>query len=98
MISSKGSVVVGEQGSGGSWLVGGLVVPDGGGEGEESLQDACGDAWAGASSVAFEAELGFEGLVDGLDDLAQRPREPLGGSWWFCLSRVNVSCSGLGWV
>ena len=40
MISSKGSVVVGEQGAGGAWLLGGLVVPDRGGEGEGSLQDA----------------------------------------------------------
>ena len=44
MISSKGSVVVGEQGAGGAWLLGGLVVPDRGDEGEESLQDAGGDA------------------------------------------------------
>ena len=48
------------------------------------MQDARGDAGAGAPAVAFEAELGFEGLVDGFDDLAQRPQEPLGGSWWFC--------------
>lgn len=39
--------------------VGGLVVPDDGGEGEESLQDAGGDAGGGAPAVAFEAELGF---------------------------------------
>ena len=45
-------------------MLGGLVVPDGGGEGEEPLQDARGGAWSGAAVVAFEAELGFEGLVD----------------------------------
>jgi hypothetical protein len=33
-------------------------VPDGGGEGEEPLQDACRDPWPGAAAVAFEAELG----------------------------------------
>ena len=60
-------MVVGEQGAGGAWLLGGLVVPDRGGEGEESLQDARGDAGGGAPAVAFEAELGFEGLVDRFD-------------------------------
>ncbi len=53
MISSKGSVVVGGEGSCGSGLVGGLVVPDGCGEREESLQYSCGDALSGAAAVAF---------------------------------------------
>jgi hypothetical protein len=52
-------------------LVGGFVVPDGGGEGEESLADAGGDALGFAAAVAFEIELGFEGLVDGFDDLSE---------------------------
>jgi hypothetical protein len=47
-------------------------VPDGGGEREEALKDACAHAGLGASAVAFEVELGFEGLVDGLDDLSER--------------------------
>ena len=38
-------MVVGDEGSGGAGLLGGLVVPDCCGEGEESLQDARGDAW-----------------------------------------------------
>ena len=76
-------MVVGEQGAGGAGSVSGLVVPDGGGEGEESLLDSCGDASAGARAVAFEPELGFEGLEDGFDDLAQRPQEPLPGSGGF---------------
>ena len=38
MVSSKGLVVVGEEAAGGAGLLGGLVVPDGGGEGEESIQ------------------------------------------------------------
>ena len=84
MISSKGSVVVGEQGAGGAWLLGGLVVPVRGGEGEESLQDARGDAGGGAPAVVFEAELGFEGLVDRFDDLAERPQEPPPGPGGFC--------------
>ncbi len=33
---------------------------------------AAADAGGFASAVAFEIELGFEGLVDGFDDLAER--------------------------
>ena len=79
-------MVVGKQGAGGAWLLGGLVVPDRGGEGEESLQDARGDAGGGAPAVAFEAELGFEGLVD--DSMiwgnGRRNARPLGRVlfWW----------------
>ena len=84
MISSKGSVVVGDQGPGGAGLLGGLVVPDGCCAGEESLQYARGDAGAGAAAVAFEAELGFEGPVDRFDDLAQRAQEPPPGPGRLC--------------
>jgi hypothetical protein len=48
-------------------------VPDGGSEGEDALQDADGDAVDGAAAVLLEVELALEGVVDGLDDLAQRP-------------------------
>ena len=54
-------------------------MPDGGGEGEEPCRDAHGDAGFGASVVAFEGELAFEGPVDRFDDLAQRPQEPCAG-------------------
>ena len=54
-------------------MLGGFVVPDGGGEGEDSLRDACGYAWWGAAAVAFEIELGFEGLDYRFDDLAEGP-------------------------
>src|SRR5680860_1619218 len=77
MIGSKGSVVVGGEASGWAWPLGGLVVPDRCGEREESLEDSGADAGFGAAAVAFEVELGFEGLVDGLDDLAERPEELL---------------------
>ena len=50
-------------------------MPDGGGEGEDALQDADDDAGWCVPAVAFEVELAFEGVVDGLDDLAQRPEE-----------------------
>lgn len=43
-------------GSGGG-LSGGAVVPDGGGEREDALGDAGGDAVDGAAAVEFEVEL-----------------------------------------
>jgi hypothetical protein len=45
-VSPKGSVVVGDQGSC-DGLAGGAVVPDGGGEGEQTLGDAGGDPGEG---------------------------------------------------
>ncbi len=45
-----------------------VVVPDGGGEGEESLQHSDGDALGGVAAVVLEAELGFQGVVDRFDD------------------------------
>jgi len=70
-------VVVGGEGSGGAGLVGVFVVPDRCGEGEEALQGAGGDAVEFLCSVAFEVELGFEGLVDGFNDLTERSWETL---------------------
>ncbi len=52
-------------------------MPDGGGEGEDALQNACGDSGEGSSCVAFEVELGLEGVVDRFDDLPQRLEEAL---------------------
>jgi len=46
-------------------------VPDGGCEREESLQDAGAYAGGFAAAVSFEIELGFQGLVDRLDDLTE---------------------------
>jgi hypothetical protein len=54
-------------------------VPDGGGQGEDALQDADGDSGRGVPAVALEVELSFEGVVDRLDDLAQRLEEPGSG-------------------
>jgi hypothetical protein len=45
-------------------------VPDGGGEREHALCDACAHAGDGPTAVVFEVELAFEGVVDRLDDLA----------------------------
>ena len=58
-------------------------MPDGGGEGEDALQDACGDSGDGSSSVALEVELGFEGVVERFDDLPQRLEEALSGTGFF---------------
>jgi len=44
-----------------------FVVPDGGGEREDALQDAGADAGTGAAAVAFEIELSLERLVHRLD-------------------------------
>ncbi len=66
-------MVVGGEASGGAWPSTGLVVPDRGGEREESLEDACAATGLGVSFVAFEVESGFEGLVVRLDDLAEPP-------------------------
>jgi hypothetical protein len=45
-------------------------VPDGGGEGQDALQDADRHSGGGVAAVAFEVELALEGLVDRLDGLA----------------------------
>jgi hypothetical protein len=52
-------------------LAGAVVVQDGGGQGEDALQNADEYSGWGVPAVAFEIELAFEGVVDGFDDLAQ---------------------------
>ena len=56
-----------------------VVVPDGGGQGQDALQDADDDALRGVPAVSFEVELAFECLVDRLDDLAQRLEQARAG-------------------
>src|SRR3954447_16695447 len=104
MIDSKGSVVVGGQGSH-DRLAGVPVVPDRGGQGEDALQDPHGDAGDGPAAVLFEVELAFEGLVDRFDarpDGRSRPRPGRAGSVRFAgrttviplsLSQVSMSRS-----
>src|SRR5215472_3864968 len=46
------------------------VVPDASIEGEQALSDPHEDAQVGPSAVLFEPELALEGVVDGLDALA----------------------------
>jgi len=55
-------------------------LPDHCGQGEKALADAGADAGEGAAGVAFEVELSFEGVEDGLDDLAQWFEELLPGA------------------
>src|SRR5215212_3150260 len=74
MIDSKGSVVVCGQGSH-DRLSGAPVVPDGGGQGEYALQDPYGDTRDGASTVLFEVELAFEGVIDRFDALPYRAQQ-----------------------
>ena len=62
MVCSWVLVVVCGEGAGGAVLVGGLVVPYYGGVGEYALEDACCYSCGGASAVAFESELVFEGV------------------------------------
>jgi hypothetical protein len=63
-----------------------VVEPDRGGQGEDALQDADDDTGDGAAAVAFEVELGFEGLVDRFDDLPQRLEELRSGALGLALA------------
>jgi hypothetical protein len=57
------------------------------------LQDANEDAGGGASAVAFEVELAFEGLVDRFDGLAQRLEQVRAGAFPFVLAgRAQQPC------
>ena len=73
-------MVVGEQGPGGR-LAGVVVVPEGGGQGQDALQHPHDDACRGVPAVAFQVQLAFEGLVDRLDDLPQQPEQVRAGRW-----------------
>jgi hypothetical protein len=63
------SVVISDQGPG-DRRAGFVVVPDGGGHGQDPLGDADGNAVEGAPAVGFEIELAFEGVVHRFDQLA----------------------------
>ena len=55
-----------------AWAAELVVEGDGGGEGEEALEDACSQAGEGAGAVAFEGEDVFGGPEDAFDPLADR--------------------------
>lgn len=91
MINSKGSVVVCQQGTL-DGLAGLVVVPDGGGQCEDALQDADQDSGGRSAAVAFEVNLALVGVEDGLDGLAQRLEEPRAGSVGFALAGRAQQC------
>src|SRR4051795_12835291 len=67
--STRSGGVVDEGAAGAAELV---VERDAGGEGEQSLADACSEAVQGAGAVAFEREQVFAGPEDAFDALADR--------------------------
>jgi hypothetical protein len=85
MTYSKGLVVVGDQGAH-DGLAGVVVVPDGGGQGEDALGDSGQHPGGGVPAVAIEVELAFEGVVDRFDDLPQRPEELGAGPGGFAVA------------
>jgi hypothetical protein len=85
MNDSKASVVVGGQGSF-DRLVGVVVVPDRGGQGQDALHDTHPDPGRGVAAVPFEIELPLEGVVDRLDDLPQWLEEAGAGPFGLTLA------------
>src|SRR3954451_9759817 len=67
-------VVVGSEAAAG--LFDERVVPDARGEREDALADASPDALGGMATVTLERELALEGVVDGLDPLADAAERP----------------------
>src|SRR5438046_2450175 len=91
MVYSKGSVVVGDQGSH-DWLAGVPVVPDRGSQGEDALQDPDGDARDGAATVLFKVQLALEGLIDRFDGLPHGSEQATARAGRFgAISRSNDS-------
>src|SRR5215210_9210579 len=74
---------VGGEGAGG--LAGEVVVPDAGGEGEQSEADAGAEAGEGAGAVAFEAELAFAGLKGRFDPLADAAEAAVAARFVFAI-------------
>jgi hypothetical protein len=76
-----------------------VVVPDGGGEGEDALQDADQHTGGGLAAVAFEVELAFVGIEDRFDGLAQGFEEAAAGSLGFAFAgwpEQGQACFGQG--
>jgi len=57
-------------------LSGVVVVPDRGGQGQDALQHPDRDLDRCPAAEVFQVELALEGVVDRLDQLAQRPEQP----------------------
>jgi hypothetical protein len=72
-------------------------VPDRGGEGEDTLQDADDHAARRVAVVPFQVKLTLEGVIDGLDDLAQRLEELAAGPCGLALAgRAQQADPGFG--
>jgi hypothetical protein len=82
-------MVVGDQGPGG-WLAGVVVVPDRGGQGQDALQHPHQHPCRGVATMAFQVQLAFEGLVDRLDDLPQRPQQVRAGPDGLALAGLSL--------
>jgi hypothetical protein len=67
-------------------LSGLVVVPDGGGQGQDALQDPDRDPTRSAAAVALQVELALEGVVDRLDQLPQRLEQVRSGPLGFALA------------
>ena len=87
------SVVVGDERPG-DGLTGLVVVPDGGGHGQDALGDAGGDAFEGPAAVGFEVELVFEGVVDRFDQLADGLEQRLAVAGGLVFAAVAQAAEG----
>lgn len=63
-----------------------VVVPDGCGQCQEPLHHSSDDPGLSAPAMVFEVELTLQGVVDRLDDLAERLQEP--GTGTGCSPRI----------
>jgi hypothetical protein len=69
-----------------------VVVPDSGGHGQQALDDAGHDTAWSVPAVCLEIELALQGVVDRLDDLAERLEETCPGAW--CLAGLGRTEQG----
>src|SRR5262245_9735362 len=90
------SVIVGDEGAP-DWRADLPVVPDGGVEREQPLDDPRPQPGGDAAAVPFEAQLVLQGPDDGLNALAQPVREGPGCGLVFCGPGGSRSGPAPGW-
>lgn len=88
-------MVVGDEGAL-CWGVDEPVVPDRGGEGEESGGDAGVDPGNGPTAVVFEGELAFQRVEDGFDPLLDAAEAPEPGCLVFAVGADQVRAEIIG--
>src|ERR1035437_4490730 len=96
MTNSKGSSVIVGNERPQDWLSAVVVVPDGSGQSEQSLQYPGHHTLGGVTSVSFQVELAFEGLVARLDELTERLQDPCSGPLCLALLRRTDELCPLG--